>query len=157
MPDTFTHIALPAIFSRFFKRPIIAPMVLIGTILPDFLRELTKLVVPSSLFPAAYVFHSLIGIICMSLLLSSLFMPVLRVRVFVNLMIGQSIHLGFDLFQYYLNGGQLYLLLPYWKAYQIGIYSDSYWIYLFIVSFIIFSIYSLVNIRRKKKTTNFTN
>ncbi|MEE9117152.1 MAG: hypothetical protein V3U02_00980, partial [Calditrichia bacterium] len=76
----------------------------------------------------------------------------LRDRVFISLLTGQSLHLIFDLFQFYLNGGQLYLLLPYWETYQIGIYSDTYWIYLFIISFISFSIYCLLHFRRKFKS-----
>ena len=31
MPDTFTHIALPALFSKWYKNPVLPAVVLIGT------------------------------------------------------------------------------------------------------------------------------
>jgi hypothetical protein len=147
MPDTFTHIALPALFSRLYRYPILAPLVLIGTVLPDYLREIFKFLLPAVFKSAVYPFHSILGIICVSLFITSFFTVSLRGRVFISLLTGQSLHLIFDLFQFYLNGGQLYLLLPCWETYQIGIYSDTYWIYLFIISFISFSVYCLLHFK----------
>jgi hypothetical protein len=155
MPDTFSHIAIPALFSRFFKNPLSSPMVLIGAVLPDYLREFIKFMFPASLFPAVYPFHSLLGIFCVSLFASSLFVKSFRRSIFISLIIGQLVHLIFDLFQFYLNGGQLYLLLPYWKSYQIGIYSDTYWIYVFLVSLMSFTIYCLLYFKRRT-TTNIS-
>jgi len=144
MPDTFTHIIIPALFNKFYKKPLFVPMVLIGTVLPDYLRELVKFILPNSAYSAVYPFHSFIGILCVSLFISSLFIRPLRGRIFISLAFGQSLHLILDLFQFYLNGGQLYLLLPYWQTYQIGLYSDTYWLYLFFISFTSFSIYCML-------------
>jgi hypothetical protein len=155
MPDTFTHIAIPTLFSRFYRNPALAPVVLIGTVLPDYLREIFGFILPADLYSAVYSFHSLLGIICVSLCISSFFVKSFRSGVFISLIIGQSLHLIFDLLQFYLNGGRLYLLLPYWKTYQVGLYSDTDWIYLFIFSLISFSIYCLLYLK-KKLTTKVT-
>ena len=150
MPDTFTHIALPTLFSRLYRQPLIPPIILIGAVLPDYLREFFKLVLPVAFYPAVYAFHSLIGIICVSMLLSSLFESSLRTRIFISLFVGQSFHLFLDVLQSYFGGGRIYLLLPYWKTFQIGLYSDTYWIYLFLFSITTFTVYCLVNMLRTR-------
>ena len=150
MPDTFTHIAIPTLFSRWYKNPLSPPIVLIGTVLPDYLREMVKVFLPIVLHSAAYPLTSIIGIICVSLIFCAFFEKSLRKKVFLSLLLGQSIHIIFDMLQHYFGGGTVYLFLPYWKTFQIGIYSDINWIYIYFFSLASFSVYCLIYFKKRK-------
>lgn len=141
MPDTFTHIALPVVFSRLIKEPLHIPMLLIGTVLPDYFREFFKLILPAKYSFAVIPFHSFIGIILTSLLLASLFSQSQRKHVFLSLLLGQIVHLSFDVCQFYLCANQFHLLFPYMHNFQFALVSESDWIYIFIFSASIFLLY----------------
>ena len=149
MPDTFTHIALPFVTQKLFKRPLIFPLVLIGTVLPDYFREFFAYSLPIEYYPAVLIFHSIIGVIFTSLLLTSLFNASIRKSVFISLTFGQLIHLFFDSIQYYLCGESIYVFLPIWKSFKIGLISETYWIYLFIFSSILFIAYIIFTLKKK--------
>ncbi len=153
MPDTFTHIALPALFWRWFRLPIFWPLLLIGCVLPDYFRELTALILPAQLYSAVYPFHSILGALFTSLLISAFFNTSQRKWVFWSLLAGQGLHFLFDAFQGFLCGGTLNLLFPYWNALQFGLFSESHWLTIFYFSLTVFLLYLgfLIFYIRKRK------
>jgi hypothetical protein len=143
MPDTFTHIIIPGLFRRYFGATLIPPLVLIGTVIPDYLREFFIIILPVSWFSATLVFHSLPGIILSSLFFTSFFNEQIRKTVFISLLLGQTLHLLFDSILFYQCGGPLYLFLPYWKSFSFALIPESDWIYIFFFSMVLLVIYSL--------------
>lgn len=143
MPDTFTHIALPSLFSRFIKAPLLLPVFLIGTVLPDYLREFLQILLPLPYYSASFPFHSLLGVFFSSLLFTAFFVKDIRRPVFLSLVLGQSVHLLFDALQIHLCGGRLLLLFPLWKSFEFPLFSESHWTYLFAFSLISFVLYWL--------------
>lgn len=149
MPDTFTHILIPALFRKYFKIPLMAPLVLIGTVIPDYLRELLIIFLPISWFSAVMVFHSLPGIILTSLFIGSFFHVEIRKDVFLSLLSGQLLHLLFDSLLLYQCGGPLYLFLPCWKSYSFAIIPETDWIYIFLFSILLGIFYVLLQLFRR--------
>jgi hypothetical protein len=149
MPDTFTHIALPALFSRYLRSPIIAPLFLIGTVLPDYFREFFSLVLPPKLYPVVYPFHSLLGIASSSLLITAFFKVDDRKSVFFSIVSGQLIHIIFDLMQSYLGGSQIYVFFPSRMTFEFGFFAETHWIYLFCLSSLSFSVYIIIHVFKK--------
>lgn len=144
MPDTFTHIIIPGILKRYIKAPLIVPLVLIGTVTPDYLREICILFLPLDWYSAVMVFHSFPGAIFSSLFFSSFFHVGLRKSVFVSLLIGHLIHFLFDSILFYQCGGPLYLFLPYWKSYSFAFIPETDWIYIFYLSIVLMIVYVIV-------------
>ena len=160
MPDTFTHIIIPGIFRRYFKAPLVIPIVLIGTVTPDYLREFCILFLPVSWYSAVMVFHSLPGIILSSLFFSSLFHVAVRKVGFFSLLLGQLLHLIFDSILFYQCGGPLYLFLPYWKSFSFALIPETDWIYIFYLSMILLVIYGstfMYQQNRKRKRGYWSN
>jgi hypothetical protein len=154
MPDTFTHIALPFIFRKYLKSPLIPSIFLIGTVLPDYFRELLKCVLPFIYQTALYPLHSFIGVLLMSVLTSAFFHSEIRGKICLNLFLGQVLHLLFDTSQGFIDG-RLYLLYPLRKSFEMGLISESNWLAAFFVSAGCFLIYSIIFISHKaaKHTT----
>ena len=96
MPDAFSHIALPSLFHRWVRRPIMLPLFLIGTVLPDYLRQGTALFLSSHHHPAVGIYHTLIGAFLTSLFLTSFFLRSQRKWVFLSFFIGQLVHFAVD-------------------------------------------------------------
>jgi hypothetical protein len=138
MPDTFTHIAIPSLFSGVLKKYFIVPIFLIGTVLPDYLREFIGLILPIDFYTMVYPFHSLVGAFLVSLFSASFFIPKIRATVFLSFFSGQLLHLLFDATQLYSNNGRIYLLFPYFKSVTLNLIPASYWLYIFFFSFSIF-------------------
>lgn len=151
MPDTFTHIALPFVFSRFLRFLFILPVFLFGTVFPDYIREFIALILPVSLYGSIYVFNSLFGAFFSSIFISTLFSPTLRSKVFLSFFGGQIVHFIFDLCQSYLCGGSLYLFFPYWYTFEIGFISETNWLYLFLFSASVFCGYVLWIVIKKNR------
>jgi len=155
MPDTFTHIALPSLFSRFIKSPLLLPVFLIGTVLPDYLREFLQLVLPVDYYSASFPFHTLVGVFFSSLLLTAFFVKEIRRSVFHSLLLGQVVHLLFDALQMHLCGGRLLLFFPLWKSIELPLFSESHWMYLFafsLVSFILYWVWNRKHPLKNRKT-----
>jgi hypothetical protein len=153
MPDTFTHIIIPGIFRRYLKAPLVMPLVLLGTVLPDYLREFFILILPVSWASATMVFHSLPGIILGSLFFSSAFHVAVRKDCFFSLLLGQFLHLIFDSILYYQCGGPLYLFLPYWESFSFALIPETDWIYIFYFSMMLLVIYgSTIMYQRYRKS-----
>jgi hypothetical protein len=149
MPDTFTHIVIPGLFRRYFKAPLMVPLVLIGTVTPDYLREFCILFMPASWYSSVMVFHSLAGVMLSSLFLSSFFYKDKRKMVFYSLLVGQLLHLTFDSVLFYQCGGPLYLFLPIWKSYSFALIPEPDWIYIFYFSLIILILYGFTHVIQK--------
>ncbi|MBD3224268.1 MAG: hypothetical protein GF313_06025 [Caldithrix sp.] len=141
MPDTFTHIALPTIARRWIKRPLSMPLVLIGTVLPDYFREIFGLLMPDLYGAATMIFHTPIGVVFSSMLVAAFFDQRQRSTVWVSVIGGQLIHLLFDFIQGYLCGGSLYWLFPYFKPFHLGLFPVTGWPYVFAVSMTLFVLY----------------
>ncbi len=146
MPDTFTHIIIPGIFRRYFRAPLIMPLVLIGTVTPDYLREFFILMLPVSWFSAILVFHSLPGLILSSLFFTSFFNVQIRETVFFSFLLGQMLHLLFDSILFYQCGGPLYLFLPCWKSFSMALIPETDWIYIFFFTVIFAIVYSFISL-----------
>lgn len=146
MPDAFTHIAIPSIFHKLFRKPLILPVFLIGTVVPDYFRQFVSLLLISlpKYTLSIIIFHTILGAMLTSLLLCSFFRKDIRKLVFLNFFLGQLTHFLFDMCQSFLCGGKLYLLFPYRKSLEIGIFSESQWFAIFIFSTIVFTIYWLL-------------
>ena len=151
MPDTFTHIAIPSLFSGYLKKYFIVPIFLIGTVLPDYFREFFGLILPFDFYTMTYPFHSLTGALSVSLLLASFFRVEIRKAVFLSFFMGQVLHLLFDLTQLYFNSGSLYILFPYFKSITINIIPASYWFTIFCFSFSVYIFIHLFRFIRKKR------
>jgi hypothetical protein len=151
MPDTFTHIAIPSLFSGILKKYVIVPLFLIGTVCPDYLREFFGLLLPIDYYTMVYPFHSVIGAFFVSLFLTSFFVNQIRKLVFLSLFSGQITHLLFDMTQMYFNNGRIYLLFPYFKSITLNLIPSSYWFYIFLFSLTIFILIHLFRFLQKKK------
>ena len=151
MPDTFSHLLLTALFKRCFRPPIYPPLVLIGVVLPDYLREFFALLLSADHYHTVVVFHSLIGLILSSLFFSAFFTKSIRTNVFLSLLSGQIIHIVVDLLQFYQCGGQFYLFLPFWHSFQFGLIPESMWLTVFFVSVFLYLIYELYFLRRQRR------
>lgn len=145
MPDTFTHIALPALLNRYCRRPVLFPLLLIGTVLPDYFREFSALLLPVYLYGLVYVFHTIAGAALTSFILSLLFIRVQREAAALSLFLGQLIHLGFDIVQGYFCGGRFYLFFPWRKSIELGLIPERAWFIIFGIS--CFSFVSFLLIR----------
>ncbi|TFH02447.1 MAG: hypothetical protein E4H13_02020 [Calditrichales bacterium] len=156
MPDTFTHIALPALFSRYFTSPLNAALLLIGTVLPDYFREFFSFILPKDYYSMTYPFHSLSGIIFVSLLLSALFITAQRQSVFLSLLTGQTLHLLFDLTQSYGCSGSL-TFFPLWQTFQLNLISETHWLYIFIFSASVFTLHQVLVFIKEKRTRKTTH
>lgn len=152
MPDTFTHIALPSIFHRFFGRRLMVPLVLIGTVTPDYIREFFALLLPADYYSAIYIFHTLTGAVLVSFLASAFFVVSQRRDVFLSILTGQLLHYIFDLIQDYLCPGKFYLFFPYMRSLEFGLIPERFWLYIFCFSLISFVIFILMRIRNRKRT-----
>jgi hypothetical protein len=150
MPDTFTHIAIPSLFSGILKKIFFVPIFLVGTVLPDYLREFFGLLLPIDYYTMVYPFHSVIGAFFSSLLLTSFFISQIRRQVFFSFFCGQLIHLLFDMTQMYFNDGRIYLLFPYFKSITLNLIPASYWFYIFLFSFTLFILVHLYRLMKKK-------
>ncbi len=151
MPDTFTHIALPTLFRRWIRHPLSVPMVLIGTVLPDYLREAVGILLPSPYYSSVVVFHSLAGAALSGLFISAFFIQRQRLRIWTSLFTGQLIHFLFDALQNYQCGGGLFPLLPWFKNWQIGLYPAQFWLIVFLFSASLFLIWLVLYLIKKAR------
>lgn len=152
MPDTFTHIALPSLFYRCFGHRLMIPIVLIGAVLPDYLRELTAIILPVKYYSFVHIFHTFIGAACIALIGASLFRFSQRKMVFLSLFTGQCVHFAVDLIQDYLCPGRFYLLFPWPYSFEFGWIPEYLWLYIFAVSlgsFLIFLVFRFFQINRQ--------
>lgn len=153
MPDTFTHIALPALFRRYARGPVLFPVLLLGTVLPDYLREFFALLLPVNLYGLVYVFHTIAGAAIIAFLTSVLFVRAQRGAVFISILLGQLLHFGFDILQGYHCTGRFYLFFPWRKSIEIGLIPEHAWLVIFSISFFSFVSFILIHYiksRRKK-------
>jgi hypothetical protein len=151
MPDTFTHIAVPALFHRYFGRRLLAPLVLIGTVLPDYLREVVALVLPVQFYAGIYIFHTLAGAVLVALLISGLFEIRQRTMVFLSIFVGELLHFGFDLLQNYMCPGRFYLLFPYSYSFEFGLIPERFWLYIFCISLTTFLTYIIIQLVKRRR------
>jgi hypothetical protein len=160
MPDTFTHIALPYILKNKIKHQIFYISLLIGSVLPDYFREFFSLILPQDYFGFVIQFHSIISGIAISILISALFKKQQRTKIFFGIFSGYILHLSFDLLQGYPCGSQIYVLLPFLNALNIGLVQEADWIYIFAGSFIVFLVYLMwqgISFIRKRENKNLRN
>ncbi|MBN2013356.1 hypothetical protein JW960_28755 [candidate division KSB1 bacterium] len=141
MPDAFTHIAIPSLFHRYIRRPIIVPLFLIGTVLPDYLRQAMALIFPMQYSPFILIFHTFIGACLTTLIITAVFHVTIRKLVFLSIFLGQCCHFAVDMLQGFLCGGKLYLLFPWTFSFETGLISESKWLEIFVFSVIVFSGY----------------
>ena len=148
MPDAFTHIAIPTIFHKRIKKHFILPVFLIGTVVPDYARHIFSLFIPPVFDTARTEFHTILGAIFMSVLLSTIFNKKIRKRVFISLLAGHLIHFVFDMMQIFLVS-KFYLLFPLKISFELGLFSESQWLYVFIFSFVVSAIYWMIYFIKK--------
>ena len=152
MPDTFTHFVIPQLFEKSYRKYLFPSMLLLGAILPDYLRELITQTGGAYYYAVGFFTHSLAGIALISISISVFFVVEQRKRVFLSLFFGQLIHLILDSLQGHLNGGRMYWLLPYWKSFEINLISEEYWLIIFVCSAILYMGYlTLYWFKRKGK------
>ena len=140
MPDTFSHIALFYLLRKRIKRKIIFVAFLVGTVLPDYLREFTLIMLPVEYSGYAIPFHSILGIFIMSFILSMLFIRNQQKEIFIGLFLGNLSHLFLDMLQVYPGGSNLYVFFPILYKSDIGIIPESSWIFIFIIALLLFLI-----------------
>ena len=127
MPDLITHIALGHLVRRPLdiqheKRPTM-PFRLIfyfGTVLPDILTRPWYIIFPET-YEWTLPFHTPLGMLLTCILISLLFAPSLRRRVFINLTAGAFFHFVLDSFQKTLTGNDYWLFPFSWRSYGLGI------------------------------------
>ncbi|MBN2426509.1 MAG: DUF4184 family protein [Calditrichaceae bacterium] len=150
MPDTFSHIALFYILRKRIKRKIAFIAFLIGTVLPDYLREFALIILPVEFSGYAIPFHSIIGLFIMSFILSMLFIKSQQKEIFIGLFLGNMSHLFLDMLQVYPGGSSLYVFFPILYKSDIGIIPESSWIFIFIMTLLLFLISMAISEIKKK-------
>lgn len=153
MPDVFTHLVWPAALRKQIKPPLHLPLFLTGAVLPDYLREGLKLLLPMPFHGFTHTFHSIIGISLVALLFAAFFRVQDRNRVYLSLWSGQAVHLLMDSLQGHLGGGRLYWFLPWFRSVEFNLISESYWHLLLVPTGIIslWLMYDIYKSRYKNK------
>jgi len=136
---------LPALFHRWLGRRLLVPVVLIGAVLPDYLREFTALLLPTVYYGSIYIFHTIIGALLVSLCGAALVRKDQRGTVFLSLLMGQLLHFLLDIVQGYLCPGRFYLLFPWRYTFETGLIPEQYWLWIFCFSATVFLIFILIS------------
>jgi len=151
MPDTFTHIVLPSLFHRWLGLRFLVPLFLVGTVLPDYMRELLGFLLPLEYYGSIHVFHTISGAFLLSLFISAFFITEQRKQVCLSLFAGMLVHYLFDILQGYLCPGRFYLLFPLPYSFELGWLPESAWPTVFCISLLVFLSFVIFRYRQNKR------
>ena len=142
MPDLVSHAASAFVFRNFFnkldicKRPFFF-MLLFGVFLPDFVSR-GSMLIASRFFLVSQFFHTPLGCILQTILISCLFVKKQRFLVFVAITCGWILHQVFDAFQSTVGPGYYYFFWPlYDEALSLDLFLASYWVYVATITILI--------------------
>jgi hypothetical protein len=129
MPDLLSHVAIAYGVKRCSGKLFSTPWILVGTTLPDVLSRPVNILFPSASW-FFMPFHTPIGLLLVTALISEFFSASMRRIVFLSLAGGGALHLFLDLFQRH-SGGGYYLFFPFsWRKFEFGLISPDASLYL---------------------------